>query len=42
MIVSDSTASIDIRLELSRVARLVRRVGSIYNLHRKGGPTGEY
>ena len=27
-------------MELARVAGPVRRAGSMYNLHRKGGPTG--
>ena len=38
---TDGAASIDTRLELVGVVRSVRRAGSIYNLHRKGGPTGE-
>ena len=37
----DGVASIDNRLELAGVAGPVRRTGSIYNLHKKGGPTGE-
>ena len=37
----DGAASIDTGLELAGVAGLVRRAGSIYNLHRKGDPAGE-
>ena len=37
----DGAASIDTGLELAGVAEPVRRTGSIYNLHRKGGPKGE-
>ena len=33
--------SIDTGLELVGVAGSVRQAGSIYNLHEKGGPTGE-
>ena len=33
--------SIGIALELVGVARPIRLVGSIYNLHRKGGPARE-
>ena len=32
--------SIDTGLELVGVAGPIRRAGSIYNLHRKGGPAG--
>ena len=34
---NDGASSIDIGLELAGVDGLVRRAGSIYNLHRKGG-----
>ena len=37
----DGVASIDTRLELAGVAGPIRRVGSMYNLHIKGGPAGE-
>ena len=37
----DGASFIDTGLELAGVIGLVRRAGSIYNLHRKGGPTGE-
>ena len=37
----DGVASIDIGLELARIARPVRWAGSMYNLHIKGGLTGE-
>ena len=35
----DGTAPIDTGLEFAGVTESVRQVGSIYNLHRKGGPT---
>ena len=38
---TDGAASIDTGLELARVAGPVCQAGSMYNLHRKGGPTGE-
>ena len=41
MIEIDGDASIDTGLELVEVTGPVRRAGLIYNLHIKGGPTGE-
>ena len=35
-----SAFSIDTGMELAGVAGPIRRAGSIYNLHIKGGPTG--
>ena len=37
----DGAFSISTRLELAGVVGLVRRAGSIFNLHRRGGPTKE-
>ena len=40
-IIINSAFSIDIRLKLVRVVGLVHRAKSMYNLHKKGGQTGE-
>ena len=40
-IIIDSAFSIDIRLKLVRVVGPVHRAESMYNLHKKGGQTGE-
>ena len=37
----DGAFSIGTRLEFAEVVGLVRRAGSIFNLHRRGGPTKE-
>ena len=39
---TDGVASIHTEMELAGVDGSVHRAGSIYNLHRKGDPMGEY